>query len=144
MGKNRKGFTMIELLATITILAILMIVTIPSVFFLINKSKEESRKSSRDTLTMATKSYTEANKDKLPKSIGDSRIIKANELKDSNYLKEEIKELNRKIEEVTNISEDIIIRVNENKKSLIRRENINGESCLVIPVSDDESVKINS
>ena len=91
MGKNRKGFTMIELLATITILAILMIVTIPSVFFLINKSKEESRKSSRDTLTMATKSYTEANKDKLPKSIGDSRIIKANELKDSNYLKEEIK-----------------------------------------------------
>ena len=37
MGKNRKGFTMIELLATITILAILMIVTIPSVFFLINK-----------------------------------------------------------------------------------------------------------
>ncbi len=95
MGKNRKGFTMIELLATITILAILMIVTIPSVFFLINKSKEESRKSSRDTLTMATKSYTEANKDKLPKSIGDSRIIKANELKDSNYLKEEIKDADK-------------------------------------------------
>ncbi len=79
--------------------------------------------------------------------LGDLVTSKAAKVvKDNNekaFLKEEIKELNRKIEEVTNISEDIIIRVNENKKSLIRRENINGESCLVIPVSDDESVKIN-
>lgn len=79
--------------------------------------------------------------------LGDMITNKAAKVvKDNNekaFLKEEIKELNRKIEEVTNPSEDIIIRVNESKKSLIRRENIDGESCLIIPISDDESVKIN-
>lgn len=79
--------------------------------------------------------------------LGDMITNKAAKVvKDNNekaFLKEEIKELNRKIEEVTNPSEDIIIKVNESKKSLIRRENIDGESCLIIPISDDESVKIN-
>lgn len=70
-----------------------------------------------------------------------AKVVKDNNEKA--FLKEEIKELNRKIEEVTNVSEDIIIRVDEKKKSLIRRENINGEPCLVIPIAEDESVKIN-
>lgn len=70
-----------------------------------------------------------------------AKVVKDNNEKA--FLKEEIKELNRKIEEVTNCSEDIVIKVNEKKKSLIRRENINGESCLIIPISEDESVKIN-
>lgn len=70
-----------------------------------------------------------------------AKVVKDNNEKA--FLKEEIKELNRKIEQVTNVSEDIVIRVNEKKKQLIRRENINGESCLVIPVSEDEKVKIN-
>lgn len=70
-----------------------------------------------------------------------AKVVKDNNEKA--FLKEEIKDLNRKIEEITNVSDDIVIKVNEKKKSLIRRENINGESCLVIPISEDESVKIN-
>ena len=66
-------------------------------------------------------------------------------VKDNNekvFLKEEIKELSRKIEEVTNVTDDIVIKVNDTKKSLIRKEEIDGETCLVIPVSDDETIKI--
>lgn len=86
-------------------------------------------------------------KDELP-LLGDiipNKAIKA--VKDNNekiLLKEEIKELNRKIAEADNMSgSNIIIKVNEEKKELIRTESIDGEMCLIIPVSDDDSIKIN-
>lgn len=79
--------------------------------------------------------------------IGDIVPNKAAKIvKDNNekyLLKEEIKELNRKIADISESGGDIIIKVNPDKKDFIRRENINGETCVVIPVSDDESVKIN-
>lgn len=70
----------------------------------------------------------------------------AKAIKDNNekiLLKEEIKELNRKIAESQPDGEDIIIKVNDDKKALIRRETIDGESCLVIPISENENIKIN-
>lgn len=70
-----------------------------------------------------------------------AKIVKDNNEKA--FLKEEIKELNRKIEEATGSGEDIIIRVNESKKPLIRREMIDGENCLVIPIDENENVRIN-
>lgn len=80
--------------------------------------------------------------------LGDLVTNKAAKVvKDNNekvFLKEEIKELNRKIEEMTGTGGDIIIKVNAAKKELIRRENINGQNCVVIPVFEDENVKINS
>lgn len=79
--------------------------------------------------------------------IGDIVPNKAAKIvKDNNekvLLQEEIKGLNRKIASVMETGSDIIIKVNSNKKDLIRRETINGETCVVIPVSEDESVKIN-
>ena len=39
---NKKGFTLIELLAVITIMGILMMVAIPSVSWIIEKSRQES------------------------------------------------------------------------------------------------------
>lgn len=70
-----------------------------------------------------------------------AKIVKDNNEKA--FLKEEIKELNRKIEEASGSGEDIIIRVNESKKPLIRREMIDGENCLVIPIDENENVRIN-
>lgn len=70
-----------------------------------------------------------------------AKIVKDNNEKV--LLKEEIKELNRKIAEITETGGDIIIRVNANKKEMIRQENIDGQNCVVIPVFDDENVKIN-
>lgn len=79
------------------------------------------------------------------------KIVKNNNEKE--LLKEEIKDLNRKIasieetndnnEQLTVDEGEIIITVNSEKKELIRRENIDGVNCLVIPVSESDHVKIN-
>ena len=79
------------------------------------------------------------------------KIVKDNNEKE--LLKEEIKDLNRKIasieetndnnEQLTVDEGEIIITVNSEKKELIRRENIDGVNCVVIPVSECGHVKIN-
>ena len=79
------------------------------------------------------------------------KIVKDNNEKE--LLKEEIKDLNRKIasiektndnnEQLTVDEDEIIITVNSEKKELIRRENIDGVNCVVIPVSESAHVKIN-
>ena len=79
------------------------------------------------------------------------KIVKDNNEKE--LLKEEIKDLNRKIasiektndnnEQLTVDEDEIIITVNSEKKELIRRENIDGVNCVVIPVSESDHVKIN-
>lgn len=56
MIKNRKGFTLVELLAVITILGILMIVAIPAV----SRTIENSR---RNTFLSTAKTYTNAGKE---------------------------------------------------------------------------------
>ncbi len=79
------------------------------------------------------------------------KIVKDNNEKE--LLKEEIKDLNRKIASIeeTNVNNEqltvdegeIIITVNSEKKELIRRENIDGVNCVVIPISESDHVKIN-
>ena len=63
--------------------------------------------------------------------------------------KEEIKELNRKIATITEEQSgeepgesDIIIKVNSDKKELIRQETIDGQPCVVIPLTDNDNVMI--
>ena len=62
---------------------------------------------------------------------------------------EEIKELNRKIATITEEQSgeepgesDIIIKVNSDKKELIRQETIDGQPCVVIPLTDNDNVMI--
>lgn len=90
---------------------------------------------------------TAIDKDELP-LLGDiipNKAVKA--VKDNNekvLLKEEIKELNRKIAQAYDTEEsDIIIKVNDEKRELIRQEDIDGETYLVIPISQNDSIKIN-
>ena len=94
------------------------------------------------------KEYISAiDKDELP-LLGDiipNKAVKA--VKDNNekvLLKEEIKELNRKIARAYDTEgSDIIIKVNDEKRELIRQEDIDGETYLVIPISQNDSIKIN-
>ena len=88
---NKKGFTMIELLGVIVILGILSVMAIVSVTRLITKSKTEQKNSQAKTLMMAAESYMQANKNNLPKTIGEVKKIPASELKNTNYLKNNLK-----------------------------------------------------
>ena len=60
---NKKGFTLVELLAVIAILAILVIIALPNVINMYNKAQKET------FLTEAKKIYTEAEKKYISSSI---------------------------------------------------------------------------
>ena len=89
--KNKKGFTMIELLATVTILGILMTVTIGYAMRLINKSKNDSMEQQTKLVTTAAESYFQAHREQLPRLVGQTTKIPISTLLETNYLKKEIK-----------------------------------------------------
>ena len=78
---NKKGFTLVELLAVIVILGIIMTVSIPAISKWINRSKNESLESQKQTLLMAGEAYAQGNSKVLPKAIGEAKKIKAKYLK---------------------------------------------------------------
>jgi len=53
MNKNRKGFTLVELLAVIIILAIIMIIAIPTILGIISQSRENSMKRTAQQMARA-------------------------------------------------------------------------------------------
>ena len=87
---NRKGFSLVELLATIVIIGILASVTIFAVTRVIDKSKNEKNITEVKSATLAAKSYMQANKELAPKGIGETIKISFQELKDTKYLTEDI------------------------------------------------------
>lgn len=98
---------------------------------------------SRDYIENIKEPYEEQSLPLLSDMIS-NKAIKA--VKDNNekiLLKEEIKDLNRKLSEMEADGEDIIIKVNSSKIDMIRREEINGQNCVVIPILENENVKIN-
>ena len=101
--------------------------------------------------SIGDKYMTSINNEEIP-LIGDIVNKAAKIVKDNNekyLLKEEIKELNRKIATITEEQSgeepgesDIIIKVNSDKKELIRQETIDGQPCVVIPLTDNDNVMI--
>ena len=57
MRLNRRGFTLVEMLAVVVILGLLIGIMVPSVNSLINKNKEDSLKSLKNNIRSAAKSY---------------------------------------------------------------------------------------
>lgn len=83
---DRKGFTLVELLATILILGILMGISITAVSKYINKAKTETEEDIVNTVKQATVSYLQDNKSFLPKEDGASVDIYVNDLYDAKYI----------------------------------------------------------
>ncbi len=88
---NKKGFTLVELLAVITILGILSLGTIGYVNQMIDKSKKEKLSQQEKTVKMAAESYFQANRSELPKAIGEEKTIELQKLITSKYLKDNVK-----------------------------------------------------
>ena len=94
--QGKKAFTLIELLAVVVILGIIMMISIPAVNKWIDRGKEESRDAQKNTLVMATQSYAQDNSSVLPKVIGQTTVVTAEELKNAKYLKEDLYDTNKK------------------------------------------------
>ena len=88
---NDKGFTMVELLATITILGVISSIAIVAISSIITKAHEEYYNNQEKNLVLAAQAYYNANKTDLPKIIGKKSKITESELLEAKYLKEKIK-----------------------------------------------------
>ncbi len=76
---NKKGFTLVELLATIVLLAIIVAIAIPTVNTVINKNKIENCKTLRDSVINAGILYVSDNKYDLEWE-NDTTIVKYSDL----------------------------------------------------------------
>jgi len=62
---NRKGFTLVEVIAVVVIITVLSIILIPNVTKLINKEKNEARDSVEKTILTAAKSFVTDNRQNI-------------------------------------------------------------------------------
>ena len=84
--KKTKGFTLIEIIATIAILGIMSVIAIVSVNGIIQKGKDEHYKSIEENSSLATESYVQTNRDDLPKNVGEKKKIPLRTLVEKNYI----------------------------------------------------------
>lgn len=87
MKVNNKGFTLVELLATIVILSILMAIMIPSVNYLIEKSKKDNYDNLKSSIIVAAKVYMSENRYNITLDLGaDGKLCDGNETEDISYI----------------------------------------------------------
>lgn len=108
--KNR-GFTLLELLGVIVILALLTTLVFPSVLNTIKKSSNETDKLSMDLISNATDLYIENHANDFEKINGSKFIIDMNELIEEGFLPESIK-----LTDVEKIEENYVLVKYDNDK----------------------------
>ena len=62
MYLNKKGFTLVEVLAVIIILSMIIAITVPNVYKLINKGKEDSYVTLKNSFVAAAKNFVSDNR----------------------------------------------------------------------------------
>jgi len=83
MYKN--GFTLVELLSVVVVIALISMIAIPKVTTMIENSRQNAFEISEEMLVKAAERYVELEKVVLPKDIGDSISIDYIDLRDSEY-----------------------------------------------------------
>ncbi len=90
MVKKRKlnvyGFSIVELLAAIVIMGILATIAIVSVSSILQNAEEKHYETQESNMILAAQSYAQDNRNILPKSIGDKRVITLGELQNAKYI----------------------------------------------------------
>ena len=117
---NKNGFTLVELLAVITILALIGLITSISVANMVKESKAELSDMQKKSIKLAAQSWGSDNIDELP--TGESCIfLTLKDLKDSGFLDSNILDPKNK----KAISDDIKIKISselKNGKSVLKYE----------------------
>ncbi len=88
MKKSKKGFTMVELLATIVILGILAAIVLAVSTNITKDAKKKYCTSQEALVTLSGKDYFADNRSKLPKEIGGTSQVSLKTLVDEAYIKE--------------------------------------------------------
>lgn len=78
---NRRGFTLIEAIMVIALIALLTIVLVPNVMVFINKNNKNSCEKLKDNIKSATKMYVNQNKYELGFTCSNTKETKEIKLK---------------------------------------------------------------
>ncbi len=116
---NKKGFTLIETVMVIAILALLMLILVPNVISLINKNNIKSCQNLEASIKNAAKAYVTNNKYQLGFSCGTEKEIKIQDLIDSGDLKlTDNKLVNPKNNDTISLNETVVkVTYDCNKKT---------------------------
>lgn len=94
--KNKKGFTLVELLSVIFILGILLLIAIPAAQRYLNKGTKTYYQNLEKTVLLAGKEYLNDYKVLLPRVIGNVEVIELDELTSNKYIKNVVDHNNKK------------------------------------------------
>lgn len=86
---NKRGFTLVELLAVIMILGILSLVAVPTVVKTVKKSREQAYNTMISNIKVAMQNWKVDNKSLLPKA-GEKIYLTISQLKHEGYLENEL------------------------------------------------------
>ena len=87
MLKNQKGFTLIEIIAAITIVGILTTIAVVSVTKIIESGKQKHYEAAEKNMILAGQSFVQENRSYLPKKTGGEKKIPLSALVNANYIK---------------------------------------------------------
>ncbi len=85
---DNRGFTLVEILAAVTILGIISTIAIISVTKVLDRAKQNHYVTAEKNLALAGESYAGQNRAVLPKVVGQKTKISMKKLVDQNYIKQ--------------------------------------------------------
>lgn len=111
--KSKKGFTLVEVLAVITIIGILALISVPTIDSIIRSSKEDAYEDQKKVILDSAKSWAAKNVMSLPIDEGEEKIITLGKLKEDGMITVEVRNpINDKC--ISNDTEIVIKRENNN------------------------------
>lgn len=84
--KGQKGFTIVELLGVIVLLALIAIIAVPSVANMLKETTIAYYTTNENTLELGAKDYYSANRGLLPKKYGETSMVDIEQLVSSGYI----------------------------------------------------------
>lgn len=90
--KNKKGFTLVELLGVITILGILALIAVPTIDAIMTKNREKVYNTQIETIKNGLKTWGDGNALALPENSGEYLMITLGILKKAGFVDEDIKD----------------------------------------------------
>lgn len=88
----RKGFTLVELIATLVILSIIALIVTPNILVSIREYKQQIYDSNVQSINGAAKEWASDNIEELPETDTNSILVSLEELIDGAYLNEKVKD----------------------------------------------------
>ena len=88
--KNKKGFTLVELIGVVILIGLIALIAIPSVDYIITKTKDNAYDRTKDTLKDGLRNWVTDNKELIYED-GEEIIVTLADLKEQGYVEYEIK-----------------------------------------------------